>query len=157
MTLLRGAWGTTRAPPLKTVPAGAVVIDGVWQISRPSLVKALGPAGAGAMPAASRSRGGTFVDRRKRTKASSWVPLGASAVAGSLGSGATSKAVTGLPFDVFSLGNRGLVIPISLRKASAEKETRLACWFFQPKRPMRITPGASSTGTWMMAPAIAGG
>src|SRR5579864_5776968 len=99
MTLLPRASGTTKVPPFNAVPAGAVVIDGVWQRSQPSRVKTFAPAWTGAGPAASRSRGGTLVDRRKRTKASSWAPLGASAVAGSLGSGATSKAVTGLPFE----------------------------------------------------------
>jgi hypothetical protein len=34
---------------------------------------------------------------------------------------------TGLPFDVFSVGCSGLVMPISLRYASAENDTRLAC------------------------------
>ena len=45
---------------------------------------------------------------------------------------------TSRPLEVFSSGNSGLVMPISLRYASAENDSRLACWFFQPKRPTRI-------------------
>src|SRR5262249_57145639 len=42
-----------------------------------------------------------------------------------------------------------LVIPCSLRYASLENDSRLGIWFFQPNRPPRMWPGASSTGTWM--------
>ena len=58
----------------------------------------------------------------------------------SSGSGTGSKALTSRPLEVFSVGNSGLVMPISLRYASAANDTRLACWFFQPNRPTRGSP-----------------
>src|SRR6266516_2807889 len=44
------------------------------------------------------------------------------------------------PSEVFSLRIRKFVMPISLRKASPEKESKLPCWSFQPKRPTRRWP-----------------
>ena len=46
-------------------------------------------------------------------------------------------------------------MPISFRYASAENESRLACWFFQPKRATRLVPPASVTGTLITLPQIA--
>ena len=72
----------------------------------------------------------------------------------SVASDTVSNAATELPIDVFSVSSSRLVIPISFRYASAANDSRLACWFFQPKRPPRTLPGASSTGTWMNWPRI---
>ena len=40
-----------------------------------------------------------------------------------------------------------MVMPISLRYASAANDFKLACWSFQPNRPVRTALPASSTGT----------
>ena len=48
-------------------------------------------------------------------------------------------------------------MPISLLYASAENETRLACWLFQPKRPIRALPSPSRTGTSTAVPRIDAG
>ena len=61
------------------------------------------------------------------------------------------------PLDVFSSGNSGLVMPISLRYASAENDSRLRCWFFQPKRPTPMALLPSSAGTMTAVPRISAG
>src|SRR5207247_627446 len=48
-------------------------------------------------------------------------------------------------------------MPISFMYASAENESRLACWFFQPKRPPRTWLLDSATGTWMNCPRMPAG
>ena len=60
-------------------------------------------------------RGGALVERMKRVKASTSGPNGCADVAASSGSATVSNAATELPFDVFSVGKSGLVIPISFR------------------------------------------
>ena len=67
------------------------------------------------MAASAASRGGALVERMKRAKASTSGPNGFAAVAASSGSGTVSKAATELPFEVFSVGCSGLVMPISFR------------------------------------------
>src|SRR5438132_5496622 len=44
----------------------------------------------------------------------------------------------GLQTVVTSSGANWFVTPISLRYASDENESKLACWSFQPNRPMRF-------------------
>ena len=78
------------------------------------------PATASAVPASAASRGGALVERMKLANTS--MSLSASS-----GSGTVSNAATELPSDVFSVGCRRLVTPISFRYASAENESRLAC------------------------------
>src|SRR5439155_10431943 len=65
MILLPSAAGTVKAPPLITVPTADVVIEGVWQIVQPMLLKRLEPATASDVPASAASRGGALVDRMK--------------------------------------------------------------------------------------------
>ena len=61
------------------------------------------------------ARPGARVARMKFVKAVTSTPNGAAAVAASSGSATPSKAATELPFEVFSVGCKGLVMPISLR------------------------------------------
>src|SRR5262245_32222109 len=145
MILAPSAAGTLNAPPLINVPGGAVVIDRTWQTAQPIMLNILLPALAAIVLNRATSGGGALDARIKRANISTSSPL-------SSGSGTVSKLATEAPLRVFSAGCNGLVMPISLRYASAEKETRLACWFFQPKRPTRVRPGASRTGAWMIAP-----
>src|SRR5262245_13994755 len=110
MILLPRASGTEQAPPLITVPAGAVVIDERWQTAHPTRLNRLCPAWTAGVIG---PRGGTPVARRKRVKASTASPLGASAVAGSSGSAIPSS--TKLPLLVLSVGRRGFVMPMLSR------------------------------------------
>jgi peptidyl-prolyl cis-trans isomerase D len=70
---------------------------------------------ASAVAAKAASRGGALVERMNRANASTSSPLGASAVAPSSGSGTVSMDATERPLELFSLGWRGLVMPISFR------------------------------------------
>src|SRR4051812_38140439 len=114
MILSPRAAGMVYLPPLTTVPAGAVVIDAVWQLAQPIETKRFEPAIASDVAASAVSRGGTLGERMKRTKASTSVRLGLETVAASSGSGTVSNAATELPIVVFSVGWSGLVMPISL-------------------------------------------
>src|SRR4051795_6261495 len=114
MILSPRAGGTVNLPALMTVPAGAVVIDVVWQLAQPIEVKSDAPATASDVAAKAVSRGGALVERMKRTKASTSGPLGAVPVAASSGSLTVSNAATEFPIEVFSVGWSGLVMPISL-------------------------------------------
>ena len=109
------AGGTTKAPPLITVPGGAVTISETWQWPQPIWKKSWRPATAAGVDAAAASRGGALVARMKRANASMSGPAGSSGVGASSGSGTSSKSSTELPFEVFSSGANGLVMPISLR------------------------------------------
>src|SRR5215510_12017155 len=103
------------------------------------------PACASGVAARSASTGGALVERMKSAKSSTSTP--------SLSGSATlSNSATDRPFDVFSVGCSGLVIPISFKYASAENDNRLACWSFQPKRPARVAPGCSKTATLITCP-----
>src|SRR5262249_9209920 len=147
MILLPSSAGTVNAPPLITVPAAAVVMSRVWQMLQPIVVNRFEPATASAVPASAASRGGALVARMNAVNASMSPSLSSpqifvgSAVHGVL-SGTVSNAATELPSDVFSVRLKRFVIPISFRYASLENDRRLACWFFQPKRPARALPGA---------------
>src|SRR5215210_1838309 len=115
MILSPSAGGTVNVVPLITVPVGAVVIVGVWQLAQPIEVKSEAPAWALVVAARTVSRGGTLVARMKRAKNSTSGPKGLAAVGASSGSGTPSKAATEAPMLVFSVGWRGLVMPISFR------------------------------------------
>src|SRR5262249_4008533 len=137
---------------LMTVARAVVVMWRVWQMPQPIWLNRFDPASASAVAASAVSRGGAFVERMNAENtsmspsgSSPQVTLG-SATHGAL-SGTVSNAATERPSDVFSVRLNRFVIPISFRYASDENESRLACWFFQPKRPTRLLPGASSTGT----------
>src|SRR3954453_4991375 len=114
MILSPRAAGTVNLPPLITVPTGAVGIVGVWQVAQPIETKRFEPAMASDVAARAVSRGGTLVERMKRTKASTSGPLGLATVPASSGSGTVSNAATEFPIEVFSVGCSGLVMPISL-------------------------------------------
>src|SRR5947208_15855110 len=113
MVMFPRAAGTVNLPPLTTVPAGAVVIEVTWQMLQPTELKSEAPATASEVAASAVSRGGTLVERMKRVKASTSVPLGNCAVAASSGSGTVSNAATEAPFEVFSVGWSGLVMHIA--------------------------------------------
>src|SRR5882672_1890643 len=122
MTLLPRAAGTVNAPPLITVPVGAVVIDDTWQIAQPMEVNRLAPVTASAVAASAVSRGGAWLARMKRAK---W-----SMSSNPSGPNGSSGSVVVLHTVVVSVGCNRLVTPCSFTYASAEKESRLACWFF---------------------------
>src|SRR3989441_9218484 len=117
---------------------------------QPMLLKRLDPAIASAVPASAVSRGGALVARMKFANATmSSVPSSPQLTPGFDAhgwlSGTVSNAATEFPIEVFSTRLNLLVIPTSFRYASDEKDNRLACWFFHPKRPPRTAPGDSST------------
>src|SRR5207244_11009567 len=120
MILLPSDAGTMNAPPLMLVPTAAVVMLVTWQMLQPIWLNRFDPATASAVPASAASRGGALVERMKFAKT-------AMSLSTSSGSGTLSNAATELPSDVFSVGCRRLVTPISFRYASAENESRLAC------------------------------
>src|SRR4029434_8247437 len=120
MILLPSAVGTMSSPPFTFVPGRAVVIDGVWQTAQPVWLNSASPAETSAVIV---PRGGAFVARRKSAKATTSTPSSSGSGTGS----SPEPYPTYRPLDVFSSGNRGVVIPISLRYASAENDTRLAC------------------------------
>src|SRR5436305_12394088 len=79
-----------------------------------------------------RSRGGALVERMKAAKAlmsssPSSPQLTLALLAHGWLSGTGSNAATELPIEVFSTRLKRLVMPCSLRYASEEKESRLAC------------------------------
>src|SRR6266581_4935789 len=84
------AGGTVNAPWLITVPTGAVVMLLTWQTSQPMRVKSWSSRRASAVAASASSRGGAFVERMNRAKASTSSP----SFSGSL---ARSKASTPAP------------------------------------------------------------
>ena len=141
------AAGTVYAPALITVPAVTVVSVATWQVAQPMLLNAVWPRVTAAVIG---PRGGAFRERMKLVKAVMSPPS-------SSGSAVRSNAATELPFELFSVGASGLVMPISLRYASIANDSRLACWFFQPNRAPRTTSPASVTGTWMNVPRCAAG
>src|SRR5437660_3958557 len=109
-----------------TVPGGAVVMLVTWHELQPIALNTLAPAFTAAVIG---PRGGTFDERIKRANASMSFT--------SSGSGTVSNAATDRPFEVFSVGNSRLVMPISFKYASPANDSRLACCVFQPKRPKR--------------------
>src|SRR5512132_616411 len=127
MILLLRAVGTWNAPALIVVPDGAVVIAGVWQLAQPIWLNRDSPARTSGV---SGPRDGAFVDRMKSANAMMSSPS-------SSGSATGSYRPRSRPFDALSSGMSGLVMPISLRYASAANDCRLACWLFHPKRPTR--------------------
>src|SRR5262245_18185452 len=164
MILLPSAAGTTNAPALMIVPGGDVTIVGVWQIPQPMELKRLWPILASAVAASTVSRGGTFVARMKAANtlmssvgSSPQVTPGFATQSALSGTGSISA--TDLPSDVFSTRLNRLVIPISFRYASDENDSRLACWFFQPKRPTLVTLElfASRIGTSITVPRMSKG
>src|SRR6185295_14074178 len=115
MILLPRDDGTVKAPPLINVPGGEVVKLRVWQTAHPTELKRLEPAtvsesGGPLEPSSAPApRGGALVALMKvANKATSSFPS-------SSGSGTVSNAATDAPFEVFSVGRKELVIPISLR------------------------------------------
>src|SRR6266850_7092300 len=106
MFLLPRAAGTVNAPPLITVPGGAVAIVRTWQMLQPTELNRLSPAIASEVAARTVSRGGALLVRMNSVNFATSTPPASS------GSGTVSKAATEAPFDVFSVGWRGLVIPI---------------------------------------------
>src|SRR5262252_9206193 len=159
MILLPSAAGTVNAPPLMTVPGAAVVIDATWQVVQPIESNEFAPAFASAVAASAASRGGAFVERMKAANSSMSPSLSSPQVPDEFThgvlSGTLSNAATELPIDVFSVLTSRLVIPISFKYASPANDSRLAFWFFHPKRPARTDPGDSRTGTWISCPRIA--
>src|SRR5690348_9442347 len=110
MSLFPKELGTMNAPPATAVPAGAVVIEGTWQMSQPTLWNKFAPATPSDELARAVSRGGTLVARMKRAKWSISLSPSESGVL-SLGSGTTSqRRVTST-----LLGGRRLLIPISFK------------------------------------------
>src|SRR5947209_3393076 len=129
--LLAKAVPTVNVPPLKVVfGSGVVVIERVWQTEQLSESKRAEPASVESTGTRLRSRGGALVERMKRVKALMSSSGSSPQLAPSLSQGwlsATwSKAATERPSEVFSTRLKRLVMPISFRYASDEKESRLA-------------------------------
>src|SRR2546423_13443346 len=130
--LLRGAGGRVTAPPLISVPAAAVVIVRTWQMEQPTWSKRFEPVMASEVLAMAVSRGGALVERMKAAKAlmsssGSSPQLTLALLAHGWLSERWSKAATELPSEEFSTRLKRFVMPCSLRYASEEKESRLAC------------------------------
>src|SRR5205085_7134 len=132
MFLLPRAAGTVNAPPLIKVPAAAVVIVRTWQMEQPTWSKSCEPVMASEVLATALSRGGALDERMKAAKAlmsssGSSPQLTLALLAQGWLSETWSKAATERPSEVFSVRLKRLVMPCSLRYASEEKESRLAC------------------------------
>ena len=128
MVLLPSASGTVNLPPLIRVPGGDVTSVGTWHVVQP-IVRENRLAGQNLR-----------VDRAARRRFRRTHEIGerhdVDAIVLGIGHRVETQ-LTSRPLEVFSVGNSGLVMPISLRYASAANDSRLACWFFQPNRPMR--------------------
>src|SRR5436853_7839204 len=120
MTFEASAVGTFIVPPLMGVPAAAVVIVDTWQTAQPICSNRCWPARTSLVIG---PRGGAFVERMKLAKARTSLPSSSGSCTGSYADPHPTKR----PLDVFSVGISGLVMPISLRYASAENDVRLAC------------------------------
>src|SRR5229473_3542244 len=70
MILLPRAAGTVNAPPLISVPVGAVVIEAMWQISQPTAWKREAPTCASLVAARAASRDGALLALMNRANAS---------------------------------------------------------------------------------------
>ena len=81
-------------------------MSGVWHVAQPISLKIRCPSLASTVAARRRSRGGAWVDRMNSANSSTSTPS-------SSGSGTVSNSATESPFDVFSSGCSGLVMPIS--------------------------------------------
>src|SRR5947209_10790057 len=102
------AAGMVYLPPLTMVPAGEVVIVGIWQMLQPIWLNSDLPAITSDVPAATASGAGALSERMKRVKAPTSTPKGSAVVAWSSGSGTVSNAAVEAPFGVFSVGCSGL-------------------------------------------------
>src|SRR2546423_15398661 len=135
MFLLPRAAGTVNAPALIRVPGAEGVMVRTWQMLQPTWSKSCEPVIASEVFATAVSRGGALDERMKAAKAlmssspsSPQVTLAllAHGWLSATGSNPEPKP-TNLPSEVFSTRLKRLVIPCSLRYASEEKESRLAC------------------------------
>src|SRR5437763_5019761 len=130
--LLAKAVPTVNVPPLKVVfGSGVVVIERVWQTEQLSESKRAEPASVESTGTRLRSRGGALVERMKRVKAlmsssGSSPQFTFESLSQGWLSETVSKAATERPSEVFSTRLKRLVMPISLREASEENESRLA-------------------------------
>src|SRR4051812_23571986 len=121
---------TTNVPPLKVVDALEVVVMlRVWQTLQLSVSKSAEPGSEESTGTTFRSRGGAFVERMKRVKASmsssgSSPQLILELLSQGWLSATVSKADTSRPSEEFSTRLNLLVMPISLRYASEENESR---------------------------------
>jgi hypothetical protein len=122
-----------------TVPGASVTSVGAWQVPQPIPLNTCSPDLTSGVWV---PRGGAFNARMNAAKILTPSPL-------SSGSGTVSYCVTSFPETEFSVGRSGLVMPISFRYASAANDSRLPCWLFHPKRPIRVRPACSRIGTVM--------
>jgi hypothetical protein len=104
--LLPSAAGTVNAPPLIRVPVGAVTRLATWHVVQPIWANSASPARESAVAARAVSRGGALVERMKLAKRMRSSPSS---------SGSATPSLTTRPFEVLSLGNIGVVMPISFR------------------------------------------
>src|SRR5438105_3378257 len=101
-------------------------------MEQPTWSKSCEPVIASEVFAIAVSRGGALVERMKAAKAlmsssPSSPQLTLALLTQGWLSGTGSKAATELPIEVFSTRLKRFVMPCSLRYASEEKESRLAC------------------------------
>ena len=132
-----------------------------WQVAQPIFVNSSAPCFTSGVAAAVSSLAGAFSERMKLAKwsiSSRLLSVGSGRLLGSVifvGSVFGTVVVTGgLQMVVTSVFCRRFVIPISFKYASPANASRLACWSFQPKRPMRSFPSLSGTSTLMACPQI---
>src|SRR2546427_10563906 len=104
-------------PPLTAVPAAAVTRLRTWQVAHPIVSNNSDPRRAAGVAASTVSRAGALVARRKRANRSMSASPSAPVVL--FGSDTELHSV------VTSSGNNRLVMPISLRYASAGDERRM--------------------------------
>ena len=95
-----------------------------------------------------------------RMKSAKW-SMSAFPVSGSTASSGSATlsyfaSSAALPLGGFSFGNRRLVMPISFRYASPANASSVACCAFQPKRPTRVLPLATSVTTEMRPDTLSG-
>src|ERR1051326_8063889 len=108
MILFPSATGTVNVSPLMFAPGRAVVIAEAWQVAQQIWVKSPSPARTSGVIG---PRDGALVDRIKSANAITSSPSSSGSATGSNG----EPNPTNRPLDVFSSGNSGVVIPISLR------------------------------------------
>src|SRR5437868_14468866 len=107
MILLPNALGTVNAPPLMTVPGGAVVIEDTWQMEHPIALNSCCPCCAADVANNAESTGGALVARMNCANLS----ISAKWVTGSV---LSSGSLVVLHTVVVSVAFNRLVMPCSL-------------------------------------------
>jgi len=125
--------GNGNLPPFTGVPAAAVVSAGTWQTSQPTLANSASPFLAGSGRGLPRVAGRGF---GRAHEACEVIDVSEAVCIGLVVWFGHRVAQVGHFIRKERAGNSHFV-----EVGIAENDRRLACWFFQPKRPTRVTPG----------------